>query len=60
VNCHSCHPRHHGDSDQEDERLDARFCHYHPPRRLAVRISGSKQGTLFWESRIEPCSAKDS
>jgi hypothetical protein len=27
VNCHSCHPRHHGDSDQEDKRLDARFCH---------------------------------
>jgi hypothetical protein len=39
VNCHSCHPRHHGDSDQEDKRLDARFCHCHPPRRLAVRIS---------------------
>src|SRR6516164_8540778 len=31
VNCHSCQPRHHGDSDQEDKRLDARFCHCHPP-----------------------------
>jgi hypothetical protein len=31
VNCHSCHPRHHGDSDQEDKRLDARLCHCHPP-----------------------------
>jgi len=30
VNCHSCHPRRHGDSDQEDKRLDARFCHVEP------------------------------
>ena len=52
VNCHSCHPRRHGDSDQEDKRLDARFCHCHPPpdnRHLGQPCRRNKSGDSVTE-----------
>jgi len=39
VNCHSCRPRHHGASDQDDKRPDGRFCHCHPPRNRHKRAA---------------------
>jgi len=43
VNCHSCRPRHHGASDQDDKRPDGRFCHCHPPRNRHKRAAYCRQ-----------------
>ena len=61
VNCRSCHSRHHGDSDQEDKRLDARFClcHCESPSQSAGVLSACPLASILF-SAISCVFASDS